>query len=207
MKITVFGATGGTGRQMVRQAQQAGHQVTAVVRRPSEFAGSNVTVVEADVLDPASIAEAVQGRDAVLSALGPRANRPSTVCTEGTASIIRAMNAQDVHRLVVVSAAGFHTEGDDLFTRVVLKPIVKRLLRHPFADSAGMEKVVRASDLDWTIMLPPRLLDKPGTGTYRTAKDRTVPRGFRVARADVADCALRCLTDPGSVRAAVALAD
>lgn len=207
MKITVFGATGGTGRQLVQQALDAGHEVTAVVRRPGEFAGGKATEITADVMDPAAIAPAIQGRDAVFSALGSRHNAPTSVCTDGITSIIAAMRAEDVRRLVVVSAAGIHTEGDDAFTRLVLKPLVQRALRHPFADQTRMEDIVRASGLDWTILIPPRLTDKPRTGTYRTARDRTVPRGFRVSRADVADCALRSLTDPDATNTMIALAN
>ncbi|NUW32328.1 SDR family oxidoreductase [Nonomuraea sp. SMC257] len=209
MRITVFGATGGTGWRVVGQALEAGHEVTAVVRDPAalerhDLRGPRLTVVKADVMDPAAIRPAVAGHDAVVSAIGPRGRGPTTVCADATASIIEAMEAEEVRRLVVVSASGFVREGDGPLTRLV-KPVLNRLLRHAFADMRRMEELVRASGLDWTIVRPPQLTEGPRTGSYRSAIDRNVRGGVRVSRADLADCVLRCLDERGPLHSALAI--
>ncbi|MBN6034703.1 NAD(P)-dependent oxidoreductase [Amycolatopsis sp. 195334CR] len=199
MKITVFGATGATGQHVLEQARAAGHQVTAVVRDPSKVRGTDLTVVEADTMDPAAIEPAVAGADAVISALGTRNGRgPTTVCTDGATSIVRAMTAAGTRRLVVVSAAGLAKDNDDPFTRVLVKPIVQRMLRHPFADMTRMEALVRASDLDWTIIRPPMLTEGP-RGAYRTEVDTGVRSGMRISRANLAHAILLATPDERTV--------
>ena len=194
MKLTVFGATGGTGSEAVGQALDAGHEVLAVVRNPARLRIShpNLTIMTADVLQPAEIADAVAGRDAVISALGhsrrPAERKPaahSTLCADSARSVTEAMRATGSRRLVIVSASGPYTDGDGLVLRSVIKPIVGRFLKGAWADLVAMEEVVRASGLDWTVLRPPQLTDKPVTGRYRTRLDANA-RGLRVSRADVA---------------------
>ena len=208
MKITVFGATGGTGLEVVRQAAAAGHEVTAVVRDPARLAPvPGVALVCADVMDPASIAPSLVGADAVVSALGNRDIRhPTTVCSGGIASIIEAMNGANVRRLAVVSASGLVTDdADDFLTRYVAKPILQRILAYNFADLRRMEEIVRESGLDWTIVRPSRLLDRP-RGSYRVEIGRNLPRGYNTRRSDVADYLLRSVADGAAVGEAVAVA-
>jgi uncharacterized protein YbjT (DUF2867 family) len=85
-------------------------------------------------------------------------------------------------------------------------PLLKLALRKRYADLAQMEDVVRESGLDWTIVRSPRLIDKPLTGTYRTAYGQNVRRGLRISRADVAHLMLRVLEQPGSIRQSIAIA-
>jgi putative NADH-flavin reductase len=210
VKLAIFGATGGTGGHLVRQALQAGHEVTAVVRDPARLpaeAHPRLAVVRADISDPGAVAAAVTGRDAVVSALGSRdARKPTTVCTDGARSIIQAMQEAGTVRLIVVSASGLAAGDDDgPLTRLVVKPILQAVFRHPFADMRGMEEEVRGSGLEWTIVRPPRLTDGPHTGVYRSAVDRNVRGGFRISRADLADCILRLLNDPDSVRSVISI--
>ncbi|NUU19926.1 MAG: NAD(P)H-binding protein [Streptomycetaceae bacterium] len=202
MKITVLGASGGTGRAIVELAREAGHEVTAIVRT----ANGRDTV--ADVMDPDSLGPHVAGADAVVSAVGSRSPRnPTSVQTDSTESLLVAMAAHDVRRLVVVSNSGMVTDGDDPFSRYAVKPILRRVLRHPWADMARMEEVVRASGLEWTILRPPRLTDGPRTDTFRTAVDTNVRGGITVSRADLASLVLRCLVDPGTAGKAISLAN
>jgi putative NADH-flavin reductase len=208
MRITLFGATGGTGRQFIRHACAAGHEVTAVVRDPDRLTEPHpgLRVVQADVMDPAAIESAVADRDAVVSAVGSRAGRvPTTVCGDSAQSIVTAMQRAGVRRLVVVSAGTLTTEGDGPMMRLVMKPLVRKLFQDTIVDKRRMEEIVRASGLEWTIVRPPRLTDGPRTGTYRTATDRNVRGALRVSRADVADCILRCLTDHAPVNAAISI--
>jgi Putative NADH-flavin reductase len=202
MHITVCGATGGTGRHVVRQALDAGHRVTAIVRNPDGLRGEshpNLDVVTADVMDPDAITDAVAGRDAVVSALGPRSRGETSVCSDGARAIITAMRAAGTRRLVVVTASGHVIDdGDGPFTRVVVKPLLRRYLRHSFADFARTDEIVRASGLDWTIMRPPRLTDGRSRA-YRTAVDRNVRGGATISRADLAHAILTALSDPDTI--------
>jgi putative NADH-flavin reductase len=210
MKITVFGATGGTGEQVVRQACAAGHDVTAVVRDPARlsFQAPALQVVRVDVMDPAAIGPTVAGRDAVVSAIGSRQGRsPTTVCADSARAIIAAMSRQGTRRLVVVSNSGMHTDDQDgVVVRTVVKPLLGRVLKYAYADMQRMEELVRAADLDWTIVRPPRLTNAAPTNTYRTAVNKNIPGGSVISRADLAAHILHCLTDPTTIRAAVSVA-
>jgi putative NADH-flavin reductase len=198
MRITVFGATGGTGRHVVEQALEAGHQVTAVVRDPTRLAiaaTDGLTVVTAQLDDRAAVGRAVAGADAVVDTLGPHGTGPTTVRADAASVIIAAMREAGVRRLVVVSAVGAHTEGDGPFIRFVVKPVLGYILRHAFADMRAMEAIVRASGLDWTIVLPPQLTDGPRTGKVRRQVGGNVRGSYRIARADLAAAVLQAVTD------------
>jgi uncharacterized protein YbjT (DUF2867 family) len=219
VKLTIFAATGGTGRCVLEQAVAAGHDVTAVVRNPDTLS-TQVRVVTADLAapDPAALKSAVAGADAVLSGLGPRSSAEFGIASRGTHAIIEAMKATDVRRIVVVSVAGISTiptpsrpnppkrdPGAGFFLRNVLSPIAKvRLRKH--ADVALMEDRLRGSDLDWTAVQLPLLTDKPLSGTYRTACGQSVRGGFRVSRADAAHFMLRVLQQPETVGHSIAIA-
>ncbi|MCU1451157.1 MAG: NADH-flavin reductase [Acidimicrobiales bacterium] len=209
MKLTVFGATGGTGVKVIEQGLAAGHEVRAVVRDATRLAPQRpgLEVVVADVMDPAAIVDAVTDRDAVISAMGSRdGRRPTTVCADSARSIVTAMHRAGTSRLVVVSGTGPFDEGEGPGMRYVLKPIGRRFLKHVFADFVEMEKVVRASGLDWTIVRPPRLTDKPFTGRYRTRRDLNMPRNLSVSRGDLAHLILAACADRDSYDAAIYIA-
>jgi putative NADH-flavin reductase len=209
MRITVIGATGGIGTEVTRQALAAGHEVVAPVRNPARMAlaAPGLTVLPADVLDPERLLPAVEGADAVVSALGQRRGEHADLLAPGARSAATAMAKAGVRRLVIVSADGAYiNEGDDALMRFVLKPIVKRVLRAHYRDVERMETDVRASDLDWTIVRPTRLVDTPHTGRYRTAVDVSVRRAFTIARADVADAILAALADPSTIRHMLSIA-
>jgi len=216
MKLTIFGGTGGTGTCLVEQAVAAGHEVTAVVRDAGRLAVADrlaaadrqrLTIVTADVMDPAMITPAVAGADAVLSALGPHGNGPTTISQDSVRSIIQAMQKSGVRRLLTVSGSVVTDEGEGPVMRYLAKPLVRRTaLRHVCADMRRAEDDVRDSGLDWTIMRPPRLTAVAATGTYRTAVDRNLPRGYTVSRADLAACMLTLLADEAAVRRHVGIA-
>ncbi|MFK4269189.1 NAD(P)-dependent oxidoreductase [Streptomyces milbemycinicus] len=208
MRITVFGATGGTGQHLVNQALEAGHHVTAVVRDPARLQQADhprLEAVKADLQHLKAITEAVKGQDAVVSALGPRGKDDITVCSDGARAIITAMRATDSRRLIVVTASGHIVdEGDGPFTRGMVKPMLRRFLRDGFADFARTDQAVKASGLDWTIMRPPRLTDGRRRA-YRTATDRNVRGGITIARADLADAILTAAADPATAGHTIAL--
>jgi putative NADH-flavin reductase len=209
MRLTIFGATGGTGRHLVRQALDAGHEVTAVARTPArvELRHDRLRVVRGDVLEPASIGPALSGAEAVVSAIGPGAGRgPVSIMSAGTRNIIEAMRHAGIRRLVVVSAAPIgEGDGGTLPYRLLARPLLWAVFRNAYQDMDRMEEAVRRSGTDWTIMRPPRLTNGPRRGRYRTAVNAALRRGNVVSRADLADAILRLLDDPDAVKAAIAL--
>lgn len=209
MKLTVFGATGGTGVEVVRQGLAQGHQVTAVVRDPARLdvpAHEQLEVVAANVLDPAEISPAISGREVVVSALGPRDRGPTTICRDGARGIMSAMDTAGVRRLVVVSNSGMHTEGDGIFTKRVVKPMLIRMLREGYEDMQAMEDRVAASGLEWTIVRPPRLTNGQHTGRIASSVGQNVRGSFTISRADLADYVLRAAEDRALVGKAVSVA-
>lgn len=210
MRVVVFGATGGTGQSVIQQALLAGHEVTAVARRPEAFRldHERLRVARGDVTHPASIEAVVVGADAVVSALGVgRSRSPTMLYSAGIASVIAAMRVVGVRRLLAVSAAGFAVDANDtLALRLVVKPLLKRVLRHPYADMGRMEEAIVRSDLDWTLIRPARLTDRPGSGRYRTAVGANVRGGWSLPRADLASFIVTHLDDPTTSRMTVAVA-
>ncbi|MET8449898.1 NAD(P)H-binding protein [Streptomyces sp. NPDC005209] len=209
MNLTVFGATGGVGGEIVRQALSAGHRVTAVVRDPArlEVTGARLEVFRADLTDPEALRPAVAGRDAVLSALGSRNRKADGVTARMTRTILAAMEAEGVRRLLVVSAApvGPEPEGDGLLDRTARR-IVSAALKDVYDDLREMEAELARSSTDWTAVRPPRLQNKPLTGAYRTVVGGTPVKGRFLARTDVAHAMLAMADDPGTVKQGVGVA-
>jgi putative NADH-flavin reductase len=215
MKLTIFGATGATGTCLVEQALAAGHDVTAVVRdparltvRPAPADRPHLQTETADVMDPASIIPAVAGADAVLTAIGPRGTGATTVSQDSVRSIIAAMHKTGARRLLTISGSIAADDGESPYLRYLIKPLARRtFLRHVCTDMRAAEAEVAASQLDWTILRPPRLTAKPATGRYRTRTDTGLPRSFTVSRADLATCMLAAIGDQATVRKHLAIAD
>jgi len=221
MKLTIFAASGGIGRHLVGQALAAGHDVTAVARNPASLP-AEVRAVRADLAtaQPAALATAVGGADAVLSALGPRSKADYGIATTGTRAIVGAMEAAGVRRLVVVSAAPVgtiasarrprppkHDSGDGFVMRHLLSPLITAALRDLYVDLARMEDTLADSGLDWTAVRPPRLTNGPETGAYRTASGRNLRRGLTVSRADVAHLMLAALGQPETIGQTIGIAN
>jgi uncharacterized protein YbjT (DUF2867 family) len=220
MKLTIIAATGGVGRELLQQALDADHDVTAVVRNPGKLS-RNVRAVTADMTapDPAALETALAGADAVLSGLGPHSNSDAGIASRGTRAIVAAMHATNVRRIVVISAAPVstvpspgrpnppkHDPGDGFFMRYLFSKIASARFGKVYADLALMEDVLAGSDLDWTVVRPPQITDKPLTGTYRTAYGQNVRGGWTVPRADVAHLMLRVLAQPETIRRVIGIA-
>src|SRR5438552_2776004 len=167
----------------LEQAVAGGHDVTAAVRNPKNVSRpARVVPVDLAAPDPLALQAAVRGADAVISGLGARSASDIGIAWRGTQSIIEAMRAEGVRRLVVVSAAPIgavptpahpyppkYDPGDGFFMRHLFGPFARAAFRTRYADLAHMEELVRESGLDWTIVRPPRLTDKRLSGRYRTA--------------------------------------
>jgi putative NADH-flavin reductase len=209
MRLTVFGASGGTGRWLVEQALAAGDRVTAVTRRPASIPPrEGLSVVGADVADADADADdaTIAGSDAVVSALGVSYSRkPISVYSQGTSNIIAAMHRHGVKRLVVVSSAPLdpaYRASDSLFFTRVMEPLfMRRPGRTTYEDMRRMESLVRASDLDWTIIRSCWLFDAAAVTDYRLAENSA--GGMFTARADLAASMLAQLADDRFVRKVV----
>ncbi|MGH3681383.1 MAG: NAD(P)-dependent oxidoreductase [Natronosporangium sp.] len=211
MKLTVFGASGGIGSQVVRQALAADHQVTAVVRDrarlpvPDQPGLAVVTVP--GLTDPELLVPALAGSDVAISGVGPQSPRDVRVASSTGRAILAALAQAGVRRFVAVSAmpVGPVADGESWANRRLLIPLLRTLLRGIYADVAVLEDEIRRSRTDWTVIRPPRLVSRPSTGRYRTVVGGNVPRGGRVSRADVAQLMLAVLDDPATIRQPVGI--
>ncbi|TDC43285.1 NAD(P)H-binding protein [Micromonospora sp. KC213] len=211
MRVIVFGATGGIGRSIVRQALDRGHAVTAVVRDPARLDVRHPTLRVATVraLDDADVLGPVlRGSDTVLSGVGPRGRHDGPVASTATRTILEAMQAEGVRRLVAVSAApvGPIPDGDSLLNRRIVLPGISALLKDLYADLRAMEDAMAASGAEWTVLRPPKLVNKPLTGRYRTTIGGNVARGYTISRADVAHAMLTAVGEPATIRRAIGIA-
>ncbi|MBS1811695.1 MAG: SDR family oxidoreductase [Acidobacteria bacterium] len=201
MNLLIFGATGGTGRCLLEQAMAEGHRVTAFTRRPEKVTpqSANLTVVQGDILNYDSVAAAMPGHDAVLSALGVYLFKKNTVLSDGTRNLIRAMEAHGVKRFVCESALGISDSRDQLglWVEFIMYPL---LLRHFFPDKERQELAIRQSNLNWIIVRPARLTNGKGTGQYRHGFGPHEKINGMISRADVADFMLKQLTDDTYLR-------
>jgi uncharacterized protein YbjT (DUF2867 family) len=211
MKMTVFGATGGIGGHLVRQALDAGHKVTAVVRDRARFdvrhpALEVVTVP--GLTDPEVLRCALESSDAAISGVGPRGRKDGPVASSTTRGILRAMEASGVRRFVAVSAVpvGPVPDGESFLNRRIVLPFIAAFARDVYVDLAEMEDEIRRSATEWTIVRPPKLVNKPLTGKYRTVLGGNVPRAYSISRADVADAMLAALDNPATLRQAIGVA-
>lgn len=210
MKITVFGATGRIGGEVVTQALDAGHKVAAVVRESSEFDVEHPSLevlrvpglTDADVLRPA-----LDGSAAVISGVGARGRKDGPVASGSTRAILAAMSAAGVGRLVAVSALplGPVPPDESFLNRRMILPLINAFAADVYADLRVMEADISSSATEWTIIRPPKLTDKPLTGRYRIGIGSTVPRTLSVSRADVAHLMLAALADPAMLNQPVSV--
>jgi len=202
MRVVIFGSTGGIGRQLVKQALARGHAVRAFARNPAqlEIKHANLQTVQGDVMDIASVEQALQGQEAVVSALGTPALTKNTVRSEGTRNIVRAMEKVGVSRLVCLSSLGVGDSRDMLpiHYKYILVPF---LLRQGFAEHELQEEFVKQSRTDWIIVRPGAFTNGSRTGLYRhgfSVTDKTI--NAKISRADVADFMVKQLTDATYIR-------
>jgi putative NADH-flavin reductase len=204
MKIAVFGGTGGTGKQIIKQAIEAGHQVKALVRDPtrSDLIADQTTIIVGDVLNPAKVRETISGVDAVAVSLGSRGNSPENTVSEGTKDIILVMKEMGIKRLVVVTSLGVGDSKNQV--PLAFKLVMKTVMRKIMADKERQEGLVRSSGLEWVIVRPGELTNDPPSGNYKFGTDSTIIAG-KISRADLAEFVLRNLSDDQFLSQAVAV--
>ena len=210
MKIAIFGANGKTGRLLARQSLDAGYEVAAITRRPADFPfrSAGLDIVGAHVFDAEAVIGAMQGCDAVLSTLGvPFTRKSVTLYSTGIENLIAAMRRHGIKRIAVVSSSAtypqVHADGGFLLNRVMQPLITATIGRTTYDDMRRMEELVRASDLNWTVVRPSGLFDLTEITDYRL--DENEAPGAFTARIDLAACMLAQLTDERFVRKNVAV--
>jgi putative NADH-flavin reductase len=205
-KIIVFGATGNTGKLVVEQALQAGHQVTVVIRNPEVFTirNQNLEIIKGDVLEPMTFENAIKEKDSVVSCLGIKKREPTTIYSNGVRNIITAMRKENVNRIICLSAGAVIVPPKSSFIlKFVTKNILQRLFKYMYADMLRMEKILSESDLNWTVIRPPRLINTKRTCKYRTAVNEYISNPSKISRADLADYIVNHLTDEKTFEAII----
>jgi uncharacterized protein YbjT (DUF2867 family) len=207
MHVTVFGATGGVGRNLMSQLLEEGHTVTAFTRDRArlEQTAPGLNIAEGEFLDPDAVSRALDGADAVICALGmPLFNRQK-LRAKGTAVIVQAMEQAGLKRLVCLSGMG----AGDSWSMLPLRYrwlIVPLFMRRLYDDHEAQETVVRSSNLEWTIVRPRSFTDGARTRTYQYGFTQAPPSlAYKIARADVADFMVRQLGDNTYLLASPAL--
>ena len=200
LKLIVLGATGATGRLIVTQALEHGHDVTALARRPDAVGVSHphLTVTRFDVLHPdLDLAGLVARHGAVLSALGSRERRPTTVYSTGVAAMAKVMESAGGGRLLCVSSAGVEIPRRlPWWQRVVMAQVIDRLYRYQYADMVRMESRLRGARLDWTVVRAPRLVDGPPGGPARVSLGDPILDGGSLRRSELARFMLDAVNQP-----------
>jgi putative NADH-flavin reductase len=196
VKDLIIGATGGTGRILLDKALEQGHEVTALARNPSAVAPRDYRprVLEGNTLDPEAVEAAVAGQDAVLSALGTRGSKPTTLFSASTANLVDAMIKHGVRRLVCVTGIGTgdsRGHGGFLYDRVLLPFVV----RNQYADKDRQEEIIKRSGLEWVIVRPARLTNEAATGEYQVFLSGDSYRATTISREDVAAFMLAQLSE------------
>lgn len=202
MKIVVLGGTGGTGRQIVSQALEAGHDVTVYLRDPAKAPApqARLRTIQGSLQNERALTDAARGQDAVISALGRgRSFKSEHLIAQTVPTLISAMSQAGVRRLIFMSAIGVGDTYRD--APVVARLFFSTLLRGIYADKAIGDRLIRGSDLEWTLVQPAQLNDGALTGTYRIGEHLAFAAGMpQISRADTAHFMVRCLTDTSTIR-------
>ena len=198
MKLLIIGASRGIGRQLLEQALQAGHLVTAMARHPEHLPrqSAGLQTVAGDILNLSLVQQVVAGQEAVCLTIGVGVTiKPVTVFSQGTKNVLAAMAEHGVRRLVCVTGIGAGDSaghGGLLYDRL-FKPL---LLKTIYEDKDRQEALIRASDTDWTIVRPGFLTNGPLTENYRVLTDLWGITADKISRADVAHFMLEELSAP-----------
>ena len=188
-RIAVLGASGGIGRRVVERALARGWAVSAQTRDGAKLGAlaDRVQIVEGAPGDPACLRRVLAGADAVVFALGVDRGGATTLFSDTTRALLKAMAAEGVTRLVAVTGVGAgetRGHGGFLYDRIVF-PL---FTRKRYADKDRQEALIAASDTDWTIVRPAPFNDRPTGGDLHVVTEVSPETKLcRIARDEVAD--------------------
>lgn len=208
-RVAVLGAAGGIGKQTVLRALEQGHKVRAILRTPANLAINhpNLEIVKGDILKPECLYEYLKDQDVVVSAIGKNSFKKTVLYSQGNRNLLDALAEAGVKRAYFISASGLEVNPThSLVVRLATKYILQRLLCNMYADLWRMENIVKESEIDWTIIRPPKLLDKQGRGKYRIALNGYLYNGLSISRADVAHFIIQSLADEAVIKKTVEIA-
>lgn len=208
MKIAIFGATGATGLLLTERCLAAGHTVKALARNPATYPFADRTeVIQGDSKDPEAVRKTVAGVDLVLSALGARSLKKEDILEDSLPLIVAAMQQAGVRRIITLGSAGALPTSLDkqpAYRRWIVQNIVyNTVLKWPVASQIAQYAILSASDLDWTMVMPPMLTNGKARGKLRIDGEALPRNGSRIARADVADFMMQQIENPQWVRKGV----
>jgi putative NADH-flavin reductase len=211
MKVVIFGASGGTGQEIVQLALHAGHRVRAVARTPSKIAfnDAGLEVYKADIYDEEAVWSALAGQEVVVSAVSPGSfslTQPTDVFSRSAQALVTGMYKHGIRRLVVIStqARSYLSMDNHPIFEFVIKPLFWRTL---YSDVVKMDEIIAGSTLDWTLVRPPRVINHSPTGSYRVGEGMyALPGGASIGRADMAGYIVSILDEPRLFAKNVALA-
>lgn len=192
MHLTIFGASGATGLLLTERALAAGHTVTVLVRKPEQFPFRGRThTLQGSVFEAEPVLHALAGADAVLSALGARSWRKENVLERAMPVIVRTMEQYGPKRLIALGSAGARPDSMKLqpaWQRWMVKNLLYTTILHwPVASQVAQYEVLAGSELEWTMAMPPMLINAPARGRIRVSGEALPPGASRISRADVAD--------------------
>jgi putative NADH-flavin reductase len=210
MNVAIFGASGATGRLLTKRCFDAGHQITALLRYPETFPLRMVVhAIHGSVFDPVAVAQTIEGADIVLSALGANTLSKEDVLERAVPQIVAAMRKKGVRRIIVLGSAGAKPDALDkqpAWRRWVVEHLVyNTFLKWPVASQRSQYATLAASNLDWTMVMPPMLTNGRGHGKWRTDLDALPRNANRISREDVADFMIQQIDNPQWIGKAVYL--
>jgi putative NADH-flavin reductase len=209
-KLLIIGANGGIGRQCVELALQAGHHVTALLRDPTklDIGHPNLEIIKGDIMRPETFENYLENNDAIISAIGVSggfgSDKPTTLYSLGNETLLQTMDKKGIKRAFFISASAIEISPVlPFYVRLAEKYIVQKLLKHMYADLTLMEKLIKESNADWTIIRPPQLSDKPVTGNYRIAINTFLKNCLKISRADVAHFIINNIDNTATYKAVI----
>lgn len=207
--ITVLGANGGIGSQVVKLALKNGFNVTAILRTPSKLTIThpNLKVVKGDIMKPETLKDHLENKDAVISAIGKSSLKETTLYSSGNKNLLDTLKTTNTDRVFFISASGLEVNPTyNFFTKLAVKLVLQKILKNMYVDLNRMERVIKSSELNWTIIRPPSLTNKPFTGHYRFSINDYLNKGMKISRADLAAFIISNITNESIYKKTVEVA-
>ena len=207
--ILLFGITGGTGKLIAENLLGRGYMVTGVARDPTQvnYRHPYLLIRKGDITRPETFADLVPHCDVIISAVADHSRMPTTLYSSGIEHILHTMNGSAARRLICISAYPVEiSPAIPLWQKWLLKYVLQKIFKHSYKDLLVMEKQVRASRVNWTIIRPPWLKDKPPTGKYKVAINAHLKCSFNISRADLADYICGIIDTPKTFNSIIEIA-